>query len=253
MNNREKFLAASGEEREVLARVFDKAAAALKKDIAMFTDFLSEREYAQVLLRSKHIDSVSFKAFGGYEDAGRVMIGFGENCENFPIAAVRIAGKGVDSLKHPDFLGSILSLGLERKNVGDIVKNGEECVVFCADTIAGYVAENLTEVGGVYVKCTLTDAALVSITPSYESITGTVSTLRADSVVAVMLKTSRSKAQEYIESQKFFLNQVLCTKCDKEIKEKDILTVRHHGKARLSEISGKSKKGRIFITIQKYT
>ena len=72
------------------------------------------------------------------------------------------------------------------------------------------------------------------------------------SFVAVMLKTSRSKAQEYIEAQRFFLNQQLCTKCDKEIKENDILTVRHHGKARLSEISGKSKKGRIFITIQKY-
>ncbi|MBQ8002483.1 MAG: RNA-binding protein, partial [Clostridia bacterium] len=103
-----------------------------------------------------------------------------------------------------------------------------------------------------YVNCSVAYLEDISCEPSFEEITGTVASLRADSVVSVMLKTSRSKAAEYIESQRFFLNQVLCTKCDKEIKENDILTVRHHGKAILYNISGKSKKGRIFITVKKY-
>lgn len=252
MNNREKFLAQAGEDRDILARVFDKAQAAGKKGIAMFTSFLSEREAAIVEERKKNIDSVPYKTFGGYEGAARVMLCFSDYEEVFPIKVIKITGKGIDSLRHPDLLGSIMSLGLERSCVGDIVKNGEEWIVFCEEDIASYLADSLTEVGGVYVKCSVCEVFDVKVELKFEEITGTVNSLRADSVLSVMLKTSRSKAQEYIESQRFFLNQLLCTRCDKEIHENDILTVRHHGKARLSEISGKSKKGRIFITIQKY-
>lgn len=253
MNNREKFLAAAAvEQKEVLARVFDKAQAAKKSGRATFTEFLSEGELAEVLLRQKNIDEVPFSHFGGFEDAGRRVICFSEYEEEFPISAIRVTGRGIERLKHPDFLGSLMSLGIERKNIGDIVPGENECIIFCLEAIADYIADSLKEVGGVYVSCTKTDAAQVNITPRFESITGTVASLRADCVVAVMLKTSRSKASEYIAAQKFFLNQLLCTKCDKEIKENDILSVRHHGKARVAEISGKSKKGRIFITIQKY-
>lgn len=236
----------------MLAKVFDKAQAAQKTGRAMFTDFLSEREYAQVLLRKKHIDSVAVKAFGGYSDAGRVMLCFSDCEEVFPIMAVRITGKGADALRHPDFLGSLMSLGIERSCIGDIVKGDGEWVVFCIEGIATFVADSLREVGGVYVNCTVADLPEVNVELKFEEITGTVASLRADSVVSVMLKTSRSKAAEYIEGQRFYLNQLLCTKCDKEIKENDILTVRGHGKARVALISGRSKKGRIFITIQKY-
>ncbi len=236
----------------MLAKVFDKANAADKKGIGTFTRFLSEREYAEVLCRIKHIDSVPYSAFGGYEGAGRVMLRFSFDEEEFPIKVVVVSGKGTEKLKHPDFLGSIMNLGIERENVGDIVRDDENWLVFCEAGIADYIKDSLHSVGGCFVNCTISDAADVEYTPEFEEITGTVNSLRADSVVAVMLKTSRSKAQEYIESQRFFLNQVLCTKCDKEIKENDILTVRHHGKARLGEISGKSKKGRIFITVKKY-
>lgn len=252
MNNREKFLAQAGEERETLAKVFDKAQAAEKKGITTFTSFLSEREFALVEERKRNIDSIPYKAFGGYEGAGRVMLCFSECEEAFPIKAIRVTGKGIDKLKHPDLLGSIMSTGLERSSVGDIVKGEDEWIVFCREDIAQYLADSLTEVGGVYTECSICEVSDLKVQLRFEEITGTVSSLRADSVVAVMLKTSRSKAQEYIEAQRFFLNQLLCTKCDREIKENDILTVRHHGKARLSEISGKSKKGRIFITIKKY-
>lgn len=253
MNNREKFLAAAPTEvKETLAKVFDKAQGAGKSGRAMFTSFLSEREYSELLLRKKHIDDTNMTAFGGYDKAARVMVCFSDYREDFPIQAIHISGKGIGKLKHPDFLGSLMNLGLERGCIGDIVKGEDECIVFAQNTVAGYIAESLTSVGGVYVNCVLCEPDEVNVESSFEEITGTVASLRADSVVSVMLKTSRSKAAEYINGQKFYLNQILCTKCDKEIKENDILTVRHHGKARVGDISGISKKGRIFITIQKY-
>ncbi len=253
MNNREKFLSGVDSDiRETLAKVFDKAQAAKKTQRAMFTQFLSEREYGEFLLRQKNIDDTLCTPWGGFSGAGRVMLCFSNEKEEFPISAISVKGKGIDSLKHPDFLGSLMSLGLERDCIGDIVKSEDEWVVFCESNIAGFIADSLAEVGGVYVQCECKEPKEITVSHKFEEITGTVSSLRADSVVSVMLKTSRSKAQDYITGQKFFLNQVLCTKCDKEIKENDILTVRHHGKARVSDVSGLSKKGRIFITIQKY-
>ncbi len=254
MNNREKFLAAADNEiREVLARVFDKAELYKKTGRAMFTDFLSEREYGEVIQRKKNIDETPFTAYGGFDDAGRVMLSFSDYPEVFPISAIVCTGRGIDTLKHPDFLGSIMHLGIERKNVGDIVCESDRCVIFASDNVADYIAESLISVGGVYVKSTVEPPENVTVTLNFEEITGTVASLRADSVVSVMLKSSRSKAAEYIEGQKFFLNQLLCTKCDKEIKENDIISVRHHGKARVTDVNGRSKKGRIFITLQKYS
>lgn len=253
MNNREKFLAnLSDEDREILAVVFDRAQKAKKTGRAMFTPFLSEREYAEFLTRQKNVDEVRVTAFGGHTDAGRVMLCFSDYEEEFPIDAVRVTGRGVEKLRHPDLLGSLMSLGIERKSIGDIVKTNDEWIIFATESISDYIQESLKEIGGVYVECTKASVGDIDIKIEFELITGTVQSLRADSVVSVMLKTSRSKAVEYIAGQKFFLNQLMCTKCDKEIKENDILTVRHHGKARVKEINGRSKKGRIFITLQKY-
>ncbi len=252
MNDREKFLASANEEREALAKIFDKANAAYKKGIATFSDFLSEREYSEFKARQKHVDSVKVTAFGGYDGAMRVMLRFSEGEEAFPIQAVKVCSRSIEGLKHPDLLGSIMSLGIERKGVGDIIKSDGCWYVFCSESIAEYIAENLCEAGGVSTSCTLCEIGDINVTNHFEMITGTVASLRADAVVSVMLKTSRTKAGEYIAAQRFYLNQALCTKCDKEIKENDILNVRGHGKAVLAEISGKSKKGRIFINIKKY-
>lgn len=253
MNNREKFLAAlPGEDRETLAKVFDKAAVAERRGIGVFTSFLSEREYSLVKERSRHIDSVTITAFGGFDGAGRLMLRFSDGEENFPIKAVEIRGRGIEKLSHPDILGSLMSLGIERSCMGDIVKDKDRWIVFVEDAIAQYVADSLFQAGGVHTECAIAEIEDVAFEQSFEEITGTVASLRADSVVSVMLKSSRSKAAEYIEGQMFFLNQVLCTKCDKEIKENDILTVRHKGKAKVCDVSGRSKKGRIFITLLKY-
>lgn len=254
INDREKFLSAlADEDREALARVFDKAEAARRSGRAAFTPFLSEREYSEFLKREKYVSAVPYTAFGGFSGANRIMLRFSGEEEPFPISAVKITGRGAEKLRHPDYLGSILSLGLERKHVGDIVKSGEECIVFAETNAARIIGESLTAVGGVRVSCRVCSSEEVSVSPSFEEVTGTVASLRADSVAAVLLNTSRSKAAEAIAAQRFYLNQILCTKCDKEIKENDIISVRGGGKARVKSVSGRSKKGRLYVTLEKYT
>jgi len=253
MNNREKFLALLEDtDRETLQRVYDRAVAAQKSGRNTYTSFLSEREFMLFNERKKNIDEVPHTSFGGYEGAMRVMLSFGEDEACFPIKAVKITGKGIETLSHPDFLGSIISLGLERNRIGDIIVGKEYCTVFCTDNTALLLKEDLREVGGVYVSAEIFEPDEIEVKQSFEEITGSVASLRADAVVSVMLKTSRTKAADLIAAQRFYLNQALCTRCDCEIKEGDILTVRKYGKAVVSEIGGHSKKGRTYVTLKKY-
>ncbi len=97
--DRERFLAAlTGEDREALEKVFDKAAAAEKSGRVMFTQFLSEREYGEFLNREKYIAEAPWSANGGYEGALRVMLAFlPYPAEDFyfPIGAVIISLRGM--------------------------------------------------------------------------------------------------------------------------------------------------------------
>lgn len=249
--SREKFLSSLEDgDREALAKVFDRAAASLKSGRCTFTPFLSEREFSEVQKRKKHLGEADFSAFGGYDGAARVMLRFGGEDE-FPITAVKFSWQG-GKLRHGDILGAALSLGTDRSRIGDIVISDAEAVVFAESSIADFLRDNLTNAGGEYLTGETADAASLKIERRYENITGTVMQLRADSVLSVFLKTSRSKAAECISSQRFYLNQALCTKCDREIKENDIISVRGFGKGVVSGASVQTKKGRIYITIKKY-
>ena len=76
--------------------------------------------------------------------------------------------------------------------------------------------------------------------------------MRLDNVIASAFGLSRGKAAEAIGRGIVFVNHVEVTKADFQLKEGDKLTLRGKGKARLSEIGGKSRKDRQYITLEKY-
>ena len=55
--------------------------------------------------------------------------------------------------------------------------------------------------------------------------------MRMDSIVSEIIRTSRSKAMDFIETERVFINSELVTKNAKILKENDMITVR--GKERL--------------------
>lgn len=86
----------------------------------------------------------------------------------FPISMIKIAAaidKFSDDLNHRDFLGALMNLGIEREMIGDILvtesgSTGKHCsaYVFCVDTVANYIIDNITQIKHTNVKCRLCKA-----------------------------------------------------------------------------------------------
>ncbi len=76
--------------------------------------------------------------------------------------------------------------------------------------------------------------------------------MRLDNVVAELAKCSRGKANEILSQERVLLNHEVIEKSSKEVKENDIITIRGKGRFVVKSIVGNSRKGRLFIEIEKF-
>ena len=246
------------EEKLFCARVEDMIARCEKKYTPQFTHFLDERQALiarQVLARSGWQDHLFY---GGYPDAERTLLGVFPPYTDpdeaaFPLQPVTVTFRGADNLSHRDFLGALMGLQLKRETVGDILVEQGRAVIFFTKTVAPLVLSELTKVGSAGVK--LSDAPLTELPAPREmqSISGTVSSMRLDCVASLVTKLSREKAAQLIRAGLVQLDFVTCQQVDRTVKEGDRLSIRGYGKYIVGGDDGLSKKGRIRLTVQKYT
>ena len=222
-----------------------------------FTDFLtlSEIETAKTVL-----NGANYMFFGGVSDAERLMLCIAHTDieimpEAFPIKVIRISPKNIkfaSEFSHRDVLGSVLGLGLERDVIGDIFVKDKEAYLLCAEHIAVFLTEQLTQVRHTNVICSVTEAVASEFVKEYQVICRTVSAIRIDAVAAAAFGISRSSAATGISGGKVFINGREITAPAVAVKEQDVISFRGLGKARLKEIGNLTKKGRIAITMERY-
>ena len=110
-----------------------------------------------------------------------------------------------------------------------------------------------TMIGAAHVSVEQDSAE--SITPREErtkDISATVASLRADSVAAAGFGISRSRAASDIESEKLRLNWQPVKNASQPVKEGDVFSMRGRGRVEVVEVRGKTKKGRIGISLRRY-
>lgn len=214
-----------------------------------FTDFLAPDTEA-----GRDKDAVPF---GGYEGAERCMFGYFDGeviMESFPIEAVEISynTKFSRDLTHRDFLGSILSLGINRSKIGDILIYYGKAVVFAHKKMVPYILENLMTVASASVETRRIELSDIDI-PLKLEVTDTINvpSLRLDAIVSTALNIPRGKAAGLIDSGKVFINWKEASGASKQIAPGDVITVRGSGRIKVTGISGKTKKDRFIIEIQK--
>lgn len=246
-------------EERLRRRFMDLADEADKKGIVTFSDFLNLNELNIFHSMAGMLSFVKWEVSGGYELAERQIIAFIPDALyydwEFPIACLEIdplREKFAEALTHRDYLGTILSLGLDRSKLGDIlVKNG--CAwVFCADSIADFICRELVRIRHTSVSCKRADNPARDITVQTESIRGSVASIRLDSLISMACKGSRSSLCAMIEAGKVFVNGKLITSNGYTPKEQDLISVRGIGKFRYCGILSQTKKGRYYIEIQKF-
>lgn len=88
--------------------------------------------------------------------------------------------------------------------------------------------------------------------PEMEEISGTVSSVRLDSVIALCGRLSRTRAASYIEDEKVSVNGAVCTNVSLNLRGGEILSIRGIGKFRFGEPGNLTKKGRTSVVVYRY-
>ncbi len=221
-----------------------------------FTGFLSVSDIS-LLHDTCDRSGIKYTLWGGAENTERQIARFGY-AENigyeipFPIIILKISPllmKFADDFSHRDFLGAIMNLGIKREMVGDIVVKGKEAYMFAHENIADYIIENLDKVKHTHVKVEKLDEIPGLLETKKQEKELLVSSIRLDVIIAGRFNLSRNQVLQLFRSQKIFVNGRVCENNSYQVKEQDIISVRGFGKLEFKQISGESRKGRIYITI----
>ncbi len=246
--------ASSDKKEEIFLRsIADKVNLSITRHLPYSTKFLTPREQslAEALLRHMGVSEIEFD--GGYPEAERrILLIKSEFVESEnPLTVVSIKKSSFDSLGHRDYLGSVLGLGITREPIGDIVMHEDGAYMIVLEEIADFLVNNLTKIGSKSVKLSRVSLDSIPSTSAEDAKTKrcTVPSLRLDVILSEAFKLSRSQASALISSGKVYVNSLECLKSDRAVSEGDTVTLRGKGKAKLTEISGTSKKGRIIITL----
>lgn len=220
------------------------------------TDFLSISEQ-DTLLRMR--TGMRFVLDGGYSDAERRIAFFGDESElgyiyESPIKCVKIepiSKKFAEKLSHRDYLGALMSKGIERKALGDILIVDDSAYLFCLENIADYMIDMLDSVRHTSVRCIIADPpAELSEPPQITSMT--VASDRLDALIAAVYKLSRSTAKELIVGGKVYIDSKLTESAGAEVKESAKVSVRGKGRFVYEGVSQETKKGRLRVNVRIY-
>ena len=252
-------IAHTAEDKLLLAKVWDKINAGIRRNIPGNTCFLSPRELE--MTRYLFGDLEGLYSFGGYEGAERQMLCYLPDYmdesslyeDDSPLVCLRAAFYEGDSLSHRDFLGALMGAGIARETVGDICVGQDSCDFFVTAEIAPYILQSFTSAGRA--KLSLTQIPLNQVIvpePEVKEIKDTLASLRLDSAISSGFRIGRSLAAQYVTQGKAAINGLPCEKPDKTVAEGDKISVRGLGKMLLRSVNGQTKKGRISVVIDRY-
>ena len=252
-------IAKNPEDRVLLAKIWDKICAGMRKNIPANTAFLTLRE----LDMCKYLfgNQEGLFPFGGYEGAERQMIVYLPEYldrdslyeEDSPLVCLRATFYDGDTPSHRDFLGALMGEGIARETVGDICVGKGQCDFFVTAEIAPYILQNFTGAGRTKVHLEAIPLSEVSVPePETKEIKDTVASVRLDSIISSGFRIGRSAAAQYVNAGKAAIDGLPCEKPDKAVEEGAKISVRGLGKIKLRSVGGQTKKGRISVVIDRY-
>lgn len=254
--------AESGDEKVKFAHIIDLAERCEKRNIVTSSAFLTEGERVKCDSILRGLSFQNFVFFGGFEGAERTSVVFlpdyidevslGVSGITFCEVMVDKFNMSSADFSHRDILGSLMGLGLEREQIGDITAEGGRGAFVLRESVAPFILENLKKIGRFPISVRISDDIKFEMKTDFELKSDTVSSLRLDSVVASAFSLSRSSSSEAVLSGLVTVDGITLKKCDAEVKEGAKISFKGKGKILLLKTDGFSRKGRIRIIFRKY-
>ncbi len=255
------------EEKLLVSKFLDKIEHVTKTNKIETTDFLNELEQNIIKKVSNLIQYDNLVFYGGNVKSDRkIVIIYPEkmkeifDSDNFKydtiLSCFRIIIPKIDraNFNHSIYLGGIIKLGINRAKIGDILVYDEGADIIVKKETEKFLIGNiktLNRFSNSEISLIKLDE-MVNYKKEFQDIKIITSSLRLDNLVSELAKTSRNKACEILEQERVFVNYQNETKATKQIKEKDVITIRGKGKFILDEIIGNTSKGNVIMNIKKF-
>lgn len=171
---------------------------------------------------------------------------------SFPVKFFKIVKKSkFISLEHKHYLGTILSLGIKREILGDLIVKNEICYGIIIDNMFEFLKNNLIKINSSPVEVIEIEEIEVPIS-EFEEINITVSSARLDVIVAELANLSRTLAVEHVDLGYVQVNYEIEREKDFKLNVGDIIIIKKVGKFIFYEDKGLSKKNKMKLLIKKY-
>ncbi|MGN0630572.1 MAG: RNA-binding protein [Ruminococcus sp.] len=248
----------SGTQEDALlaAHINDLAERAVRSCDVCYSRFLDEKQQLAVQKLFQGRTDCLLRLWGGYENAQRKICCVYNEWADFhesdaPLVCLTFRYRNADKLTHRDFLGAFMSCGIQRETVGDIITGDDKAQALVTQAVAPLLRE-ITKIGRCGVKVSDDECFNMPCEQNFREISGTVSSLRIDSVAALGIRESREKTVKLLMQGRVELNYSEVSSSSLKVQEGDIFVVRGYGKFRLKKVTGLSKKGRLHILIEQY-
>ncbi len=251
------------------SHILDLAFLSQKSGRIMASEFLgvSEQGLIAPLLGGETIQGSPYLLFGGHPDSERNLILFfpdeagkdeflqNEETKEEAIRCLRISpsySKEEKQLGHRDYLGALMSLGIKRETIGDILYEGTTCYVYLTPMAAQEALDGLDSVGRIpmHVEQVALDECRIQF--KKEEIRLSVSSLRLDNVVSAVAHVSREDGKNLILGDRVHLSLHPIPKPDTLLAETERVSIEGWGKFRFLGQMGTSKKGKYVILVERF-
>ncbi|MTI69916.1 MAG: RNA-binding protein [Firmicutes bacterium] len=260
INNKEKYIEHINDNSQILVmrKVLDKVERVLDYHKVEYTDFLDPYQRRLCYSFLNRFLEIKYFEEGGYNNSERKSIVIFPhyltkyNIDN-PVKVLKVKySSDYTDLNHRDYLGALMSLGIKREKVGDIIVSENFGEIILLDEIKDFVLFSLDSIAKERVE--VNEIALSDIVkPKVETkeIYTTVASLRADNIISSAHNISRSDSSTYVKSKKVKVNWEPITEPSYEINEGDMISLKKKGRVIVKKVLGLSRKGRIKLILEK--
>lgn len=257
MEKRNFLNAFEGEDKNLISMMYEDIELCKKINYPVYTSvFVSPQIWSKLLMLEKNLgidlyteglNDTSEKKICMFNPVGEEVYSY-----DYPVVYFKVTGGNkFRELEHRHFLAGIMSLGIKREKLGDLIVRDGICYGVIVDELFDYLKTELRSIGKIEVSIEV--GAPEEVPKSeYEEQIYLVSSLRLDNLVAAITNSSRSVAVELIEEGLVTQNYSVKRRKDTSIDTGDIISIRRHGKYLFQEVVGESKKGKIRILLKKY-
>lgn len=244
----------STENKEIARRVIDLCEIVAKTRSIQCTDFYNPFEVKELSSLINTYDTISFSLIGNEDSESKAILIYPDymnevNAADF-VSLIRIDKKDYD-IAHKDVLGSLLSLGIKREKVGDIIINDEAIYFYIRNEILDYVLLNLEKIKNYGVDLEVIDLEMpLARAIDYEEKLVTCASARLDLVLANVYNLSRSDAKNAIEAGLVKINYKVTYKISETLDVGDMVSMRRRGRFIVGDYLGLSKKDKLKLVIK---